>query len=155
MGRYRHSSRWLLIFCVLCGMLVLPSCVTTPQRIADRAGRDIDYALSATSNDVDEEFVIQVRSLSERTLCFHSYEWPSDTGYWSGQSGLFAIESAGEHVAPPDSDPGMCVGTNCVATLRPNEVRLGVLDYSVFGNADRIRSLKDKALTYNIVFWFC
>jgi hypothetical protein len=107
-----------------------------------------DYKIVTIADDAQSRFEISLSSLSTSDYCFQSQDWPLDSGMWRGESGLFKLMYETGSLEPPDDNAGICMGPGCRRRLKKGSTITSHLNYAVFGDPEKIISLRGKTLVY-------
>lgn len=135
--------------------LLLAACISFPLDRPPEPVRGTDYILVTRPDDSARKFHIELRSLTDRMLCFSSIDWPRDNGLWIGQQSLFIVRSPTGMLHPPDENPGSCAGPECTMRIRPHRILRATLNYGIFGRPEEVAALGGKTLEYNLAVSSC
>ncbi|MGD9982427.1 MAG: hypothetical protein AB7H66_00255 [Hyphomonadaceae bacterium] len=61
--------------------VVLAACSPSDPAPARVPARDVDFTVTTMASTADRRFLVQFRSLTDRTLCISADDWPTSEGY--------------------------------------------------------------------------
>lgn len=143
--------RWLTGLLVM----ILLSCAVRASASGNRPSGDPQYRLEIVDNIEGRRFLLTLRSLDDRPLCFGITQWPNRIGQLHFGSQRAVLNSAEGKFPARDENFGYCVGEGCTIHIAPRASLRGFIGYAEFGKPKIIATLSKRQLHYKIAPSIC